>query len=192
MKYFVLILSLFISMALHSLEFDLKQFSNPHKYGWKNIDDQRKFREDLLQRQKLLQIYGLKKQNPTKNMIKSIIAPGWGHFSSHHYTKGQILLTTEIVLMGASFYYHSIAMDYYNKYKNATYIIDITNYYNKLKTPYTLSVAFFSLGIVVWTYTVFDAAAVTRDYNEKLWNDIIKNYNKKKVIITPTGITMRF
>lgn len=192
MKYIIVLLILFIATFSFSLELNLEKFSNPQKYGWKTIEEQREFRKDLLQRQKLLQIYELKKQDPTKNMIKSIIAPGWGHFSARFYTKGQILLTSEIILMGAGFYYRSIAMDYYNKYKNATYIIDINNYYNKLKTPYTLSMAFFSLGTVVWIYTVFDSAVVTRSYNEKLWIDIINKYNKKKVTVSPSGITWRF
>ncbi len=192
MKYILIFFMIFSFKLAYTLELNLEQFSNPQKYGWKNIDEQRKFREKLIQRQKLLQIYELKKQNPTKNMLKSLIAPGWGHFSAHFYTKGQVLLTSEIVLMGAAFYYHSIAMDYYDKYKKATYIIDINNYYAKLKTPYTLSIAFFSLGTIVWIYTIFDSAVVTRNYNEKLWIKIIKEYNKKRLTISPTGVTLRF
>ncbi len=192
LKYRLVFIIFLLFNLLHSLEFDIKKFSEPTKYGWHNFEDQRKHRKELLEKQKLLQIYELKRQDPTKNMLKSIIAPGWGHFSAKYYTKGQILLTSEVILMGASFYYYNIAMDNYDKYKKATYILDINHYYNNVKTPYTLSVAFFSLGTVVWIYTIFDSAVVTRYYNEKLWNEIIKDYNKKKVIFSPTGITLRF
>ena len=192
MKYIITLLLFAITSLSYSMEFDMDKFSNPTKYGWDNTEKQRIFRGDLLQRQKLLQIYELKKQKPTQNMLKSIIAPGWGHFSAKRYTKGQILLTSELILMGAAFYYYNIAMDNYNKYKNATYIIDINTYYENAKKPYQFSAAFFSLGTVLWIYTIFDSATVTRSYNDDLWNSVIKKYRKKKVAITPAGITLRF
>lgn len=192
MKYLITFFILAISSLSYSMEFDLDKFSNPAKYGWDNTEKQRISREDLLQRQKLLQIYELKKQNPTKNMLKSIIAPGWGHFSAKRYTKGQILLTSELILMGAAFYYYNIAIDNYNKYKNATYIIDINNYYENAKVPYHFATAFFSIGAVLWVYTVFDSAVVTRSYNDDLWSSVVKKYQKKKILITPTGVTLRF
>lgn len=192
MKYLITLLIFAITSLSYSMEFNMDKLSNPTKYGWDNTEKQRLSREDLLQRQKLLQIYELKKQNPTKNMLKSIIAPGWGHFSARRYTKGQILLTSELILMGAAFYYHNIAIDDYNKYKNATYIIDINTYYENAKRPYQLSVAFFSLGTVLWIYTIFDSAAVTNSYNDDLWSSVIKNYHHKKVVVDPTGVTLRF
>ena len=192
MKYLIAFFILIISSLSYSMEFNMDKFSNPAKYGWQNTEEQRLHRKDLIQRQKLLQIYELKKQNPTKNMLKSIIAPGWGHFSAKRYTKGQILLTSELVLMGAAFYYYNVAMDNYNKYKNATYIIDINTYYDNAKRPYNFSVAFFSIGTVLWIYSVFDSATVTQSYNDDLWNSVIKNYRQKKVTVTPTGITLRF
>lgn len=192
MKYLIVLLLFAITSLSYSIEFDMDKFSNPAKYGWNNTEKQRLARGDLLQRQKLLQIYELKKQNPTQNMLKSIIAPGWGHFSAKRYTKGQTLLTSELILMGAAFYYYNIAMDNYTKYKNATYILDIKTYYEDAKRPYQFSAAFFSLGTVLWIYTIFDSASVTRSYNDDLWLSVIKKYRKKKITVTPAGITLRF
>ena len=131
-------------------------FSNPNKYGWKTPEIREMNRQYLKDRQHLLQLYEINKQDPTSNFIKSLILPGWGHFSSKSYSKGQILLGMEIAFWGTSYYFYDKAMEDYKKYKNATYIDDMNQFYLDARTPYMYSQGFFVLGMLVWVYTVFD------------------------------------
>ncbi|MCD4796978.1 MAG: hypothetical protein K8R49_07425 [Candidatus Cloacimonetes bacterium] len=190
-----IILSLMIMIVtnlLFATEFDIKKFSDPNKYGWDNLEKYFQAREDKQSRQKLLQIYELKKQDITKNVIKSAIAPGWGHFCAKDHTKGTILLGMEIVLLGTSYFYYDKAMGYYDKYKKANYIGDINQYYLDAEAPYTYSQIFLSVGIAVWLYTIYDSINATDKYNQELWDDIFQDYQQKKIKITPTGFSVRF
>ncbi|HHE37266.1 MAG TPA: hypothetical protein ENL20_01675 [Candidatus Cloacimonetes bacterium] len=190
-KIFFISLLVFITVSAYA-EFDIKKFSNPYKYNWDTTEKQHIYRENLMERQKLLQVYQLKKQNITTNLIKSAIAPGWGHFSARSYTKGQILLGLELAILGTSLYYYDISMEQYDKYKKATYIEDINQYYSNAKMPYIYSQGLLGLGIVIWIYTVYDTIAVTEEYNQNLWQEIFFDFQQKKISITPTGITLRF
>ena len=192
MKKVILVVMLISTLFLFAQQFDKLKFSDPLKYGWKNHDLRMKARTDLLNRQKLLQIYQLNKQSKTKNMIKSMVFPGWGHFSAQRYTKGQVLLGLEIVMFGSSLYYYDQAREYYNKYKDENYIIDMNSYYEDTKLPLHLSQAFFALGVVVWIYSLYDTGLVTDDYNKDLWDNLMKEFHERKFEISPQGITLRF
>ncbi|MCD4820069.1 MAG: hypothetical protein K8S23_15405 [Candidatus Cloacimonetes bacterium] len=190
MRYIIVFL-LFIQV-LCAQDFDEKKFSNINKYGWDNPEIHLEARENLFSRQKLLQIYQLNKKKPYTNVIKSAIMPGWGHFSAKNYIKGQILLATEIALFGTSLYYYDQASEYYDKYKKATNITDINNYYEKTRSPLRLSREFLSFGILIWIYTIYDTLIVTESYNRELWENLIIEYHDKKLKVTPTGISLRF
>ena len=192
MKKILFILLFTILFSIVNSEFDLKKFSNPHKYGWETTEKQHIYRSNLMERQKLLQVYELKKHNITTNIIKSAFAPGWGHFSARSYTKGQILLALELAILGTSLYYYDKSMEQYNKYKDASYIEDINQYYSNAKMPYIYSQGLLGLGLVIWIYTVYDTIAVTEEYNQNLWLEIFFDYQQKNISITPTGVTLRF
>ena len=117
MKKIILLLLIIFVRTLSAEEFDIKKFSAPNKYGWDTYEKFLSAREDLQKRNNLLQIYETQKQKPISNVIKSVIVPGWGHFSARHYWKGQILLGLEIVLLGTSYLYYDQAMDIYDKYE---------------------------------------------------------------------------
>ena len=177
---------------LFAEEFDIKKFSDPDKYGWGTTQKFYEARTELYNRQKLLQIYEMNKQDITKNIIKSAIAPGWGHFSAQQNTKGTILLGIEIVLLGTSYLFYDQAMYNYDKYKKSTYIGDINQYYLDAKDPYTYSQIFLGLGIAVWLYTIYDSITASEEYNQKLWDDLLQKYHQQKLQITPAGISLRF
>jgi hypothetical protein len=99
-----LIISLGISV-LAAQRFDVEKFSNPQKYGWETPLQQLEARQDLLQRQKLLQVYEMHKFFYRDKLIKSALVPGWTHFSAGKYSKGQIILGLEVALFVSSFYY---------------------------------------------------------------------------------------
>jgi hypothetical protein len=181
-----------LSVSLFSQEYNIDDFSNPYKYGWKTPEQRNFSREYLKDRQHLLQLYEINKQDPTSNFVKSLILPGWGHFSSKRYSKGQILLGLEIAFWGTSYYFYDKSMEDYKKYKSATYIDDMNQYYLDARTPYMYSQGFFILGMLVWVYTVFDTIKVTEDNNIELWNSIFDDAVNKKIIITPSGVTVRF
>ena len=190
-KIILLILIIFIK-SLSAEEFDIKKFSDPNKYGWDTYEKFLSAREDLQKRNNLLQIYETQKQKPLSNVIKSVIVPGWGHFSAKHSWKGQILLGLEIVLLGTSYLYYDQAMDIYDKYEKATYIGDIEKYYSAAKSPYNMSQVFLGLGIIVWAYNIYDTIVVTEKYNDALWEKIIFENQDTSISISPTGLSMRF
>jgi len=90
MKKIILLFLIIFVGTLCAEKFDIKKFSDPNKYGWDTYEKFLSAREDLQKRNNLLQIYETQKQKPIKNVIKSAIVPGWGHFSAKHYWKGQI------------------------------------------------------------------------------------------------------
>ena len=192
MKKILLILILILANAAYATEFDIKVFSNPDKYGWDTPEKHSMARQNLYNRQKLLQIYELNKQDVTKNIIKSAVAPGWGHYTAEKHTKGHFLLATEIILFGTSYFFYDQAMENYDKYRKSTYIGDINQYYLDAKDNYVYSQIFFSLGVVVWLYTIYDSISATDEYNKRLWNELYMEYHQKGFKITPTGVTLRF
>jgi hypothetical protein len=192
MNKIIIIILLLLSTLLVAEEFDIEKFSNPSKYEWHNMKDRCEAREYLNSKQKILQIYELNKQPVIGNMIKSAFAPGWGHYSSHDYTKGHTFIASEIVLFGTSYYFYNRAMDDYHNYEDSHYIGDIKQLYLDANSNYKYSQLFFSLGAIVWIYTIYDSISATQEYNQNLWNDLTKELNSKKVLITPTGFTVRF
>ena len=190
-RYLVIIVLLFATL-LTAEEFDIEKFSNPSKYNWENMEDRFKDREFLDSKQKLLQIYEMNKQQIVGNMLRSAIAPGWGHYKSHDYTKGHTFLASEIVLFGTSLYFYVQAMDDYHKYEDSNYIGDIKQFYFDANSNYRYSQLFFSLGAIVWLYTIYDSINATQEFNQNYWNDLTKKLHSQKVVITPTSISLRF
>jgi len=188
-----IILSIFLSsLYLYSSDFDIKEFSDPEKYGWDTPEKLYEARAELYHRQKLLQIYELRNQSVATNLIKSAFAPGWGHFSAGEYTKGQILLSMELIFLGSSYYFYDNAMEKYNKYKNSTYIKDINQFYEDASDPFFISQVFLGLGITVWIYTVYDSINSTESYNVRLWEEIREQNQSPGITFNPTGFTWRF
>ncbi len=187
----LLILTIIFSL-LSGVDFDIEKFSRPDKYGWDDHQIRRQVREHLLERRQLIDLYEQKRQNISTNMLKSAIIPGWGHFSAQRYTKGEILLTIELVLFGTSLYLYDKALENYGKYKKADYIQDIIEYYNDASTPFVYAQGFFAVGMMVWIYTFFDSIRVTDEYNADLWDQIFHEYQDTGLKITPMGITYRF
>ena len=192
MNKYLIIIVLFFATLLAAEDFNIEKFSNPSKYNWENMEDRFKAREDLDSRQKLLQIYELNKQQIVGNMLRSAIVPGWGHYKSHDYTKGHTFLASEIVLFGTSLYFYVKAMDDYNKYEDSHYIGNIKQFYLDANNNYKKSQLIFSLGAIVWIYTIYDSISATQEYNQNYWNELSKKLHSQKVVITPTSITLRF
>jgi len=194
MKKYAFVLLIICVQILLGTEFNLNRFTNPQKYGWDTRKKQLLIRKNLVERQKLLQIYETQKLSSVKNVFKSMVVPGWGHFSAKRYTKGQFLLGAEILLFGTSLYFYDQAMDKYDKYRKATYIEDIYQYYNDAKIPYGYSQGLLSLGIFVWLYTIYDSITVTEDYNRDLWQNIFFEYQNQKIKldVSPSGFSLRF
>lgn len=190
-KKIIILAILSFSIFLFS-EFDIEKFVDPQKYGWDSLEKYYSDRKNIEERKKLLQIYEFKKLSVPKNILKSVIAPGWGHFTAKRYTKGQILLGLEVILIGSGIYYYDKAMENYDKYKKADYIGDIEKYYTDANTPFQYSKILLGFGVVVWLYTIYDTVQVTEEYNNEIWDNIYMEYYKKNLIITPTGFTLRF
>ena len=125
-------------------------------------------------------------------MIKSALAPGWGHYTSHDYIKGHTFLASEIILFGTSLYFYIQAMDDYHNYEDSNYIGDIEQFYLDANSNYKNAQLFLSLGAIVWLYTIYDSINATQEYNQSYWNELSKKSHSQKVVITPTSITLRF
>jgi len=167
-------------------------FLDKNKYGWIDKGNYSKTRVDKLARQKLLQIYDLKQQNILDNVIKSAVAPGWGQMSAGQYTKGQILMGAEIILFGSFIYLNDKYQSNYNSYKKANYITDINHFYDKANEHYATSRAILGLGIGIWLYNLYDAVITTSEYNQDVWNSLYKDYRRKKIVLSPIGLSLRF
>ena len=183
---------LVFSTILVAKEFNIEEFSNPAKYNWNNMKDRFEARGTLDQRQKLLQIYQMNKQQVVSNMLKSAIVPGWGHYLSKDYTRGHVFLASEILLIGSSLYFYSRALNDYSAYEDSHYIGDIKQFYLDANSNYKYSQIFLSLGAMVWLYSIYDSVSATHEYNQRYWNELTNHIQSQKVVITPTSITVRF
>jgi len=180
------------ALPLKAQSFDIKAFSDTTKYGWKNYLDRNAYRQDLKQRQDLLQIYEMEAQPLNTNILKSAIIPGWGQFSTKESTKGTVILGTEIVLAGTSFYFLDRALSKYKLYKQATQVDEIEKYYKDAQVPYQYSFILMGAAGIIWAYNIFDVIQSTQDYNVRLWEEIMERSKSGPVYITPTGIEVRF
>ncbi len=175
--------------------FDIQKFSDPHKYDWQDFKIRKDARTDLDKRRKLLQIYRMHELDRTVNMGRSAVIPGWGHFMAESHVKGQIILGTELILLGSGLYFYDKAMDKYDKYKESRRIDEMNNYYNDAETPYKISQGFLAAYIIVWAYSIYDAGYEADNYNSRLWDRVNKEHDKAyKITVSPefTGISIKF
>jgi len=172
--------------------FDIQAFSDSTKYGWQDYHDRAAYREDITNRQNLLQLYELEALSFRNNLIKSAMIPGWGQFATKNNGKATVILSLEIVTLIGSIYFYDQAMVNYNRYKTATQIDEINRYYSKAQTPHQYSIMLLGLAAVVWGYNVFDVITSTNEYNANLWQDIMNRQSSSPLQITPSGLELRF
>lgn len=188
----VLLLIIPLKLLPQEASTEIQDFSNPYKYGWTDEESRLQARDYNFLQNMLLEEYNSQKQSPMINAFKTAIAPGWGHFSLGSYTKGQIFLASQLVLLGSGIYYREKAMIEYSKYEKATQIDDINRYYESAITPYRQSSLLLTLLVIVWGYTIYDVINETNEYNWTLWDRLSEDYISSNVTITPTSITFRF
>ena len=162
------------------------------KYGWDDAKNWQNSRNDLQENMIVFGQWETKKQSHFTNCLKSMIAPGWGHFSTNNYLKGEILLGLQVLLAGSAYYFYDQSQDYYDKYKNAHQIDEINQYYIDANSSYRTSGILVGLWIIVWGYTVLDTIQATENYNRDLWYTLYNEYMKSKVTVTAQGIQIRF
>ncbi len=192
MKKIILLIIILGVSALFAQKFDIEKFTDPDKYGWGEYSQQKESRENLDKRKEILKLYKERKQDYATNIMKSAILPGWGQISAGKTMRGIVFLETEIILAGAGYYYYGKAMNYYDKYKKASYIEDINKYYQDAKTPYTIYQVIMVTAIATWAFNIFDTIAVTAANNSGLWERTVQEVEEKKLIITPVGFIYRF
>jgi len=202
MKIYLIALLLFAALFLQPIlfsaplraqsSFDLVQFSDSTKYGWRDLSDRLDFRADFTERQNLLQIYNIESQSVHENMLKSAIFPGWGQFSTGHFTKGQILLGSNLVLFGTSLYFYDRALGYHRSYEKATQVDEIEKFYKKAQEPFQYSVIFLGFATLFWAYNVYDVIGSTQEYNIALWDRIMRENYRRPIRLTPQGVEIEF
>ena len=162
------------------------------KYGWDDATNWKNSRKDLQENMIVFKQWDDKKQSHFTNCLKSMIAPGWGHFSTNNYLKGEILLGLQVLLAGSAYYFYDQSQDYYDKYKNAHQIDEINQYYINANSSYRTSSILVGLWIIAWGYTVLDTIQATENYNRDLWHTLYDQYMNNKVSVTAQGIQIRF
>ncbi|MCD6329368.1 MAG: hypothetical protein J7M10_03290 [Candidatus Cloacimonetes bacterium] len=162
------------------------------KYGWDNTTDWKNSRKDLQENMIVFKKWDDKKQSHFTNCLKSMIAPGWGHFSTNNYLKGEILLGLQVLLAGSAYYFYDQSQDYYDKYRNAHQIDEINQYYIDANSSYRTSGILVGLWIITWGYTVLDSIQSTENYNRNLWFTLYDEYMNGKVSVTAQGIQIHF
>ncbi len=184
-----------LSQIALAQDFDIQKFSDPHKYDWKDFQVRKDARADLLNRRNMLQIYRMNELDRTINMGRSAVIPGWGHFMAESHVRGQVILGTELVILGTGLYYYDKAMSKYDKYKESRRIDEMNAYYNDAQTPYKISQACLAAYILIWAYSIYDAGHETDNYNSRLWNKIKEEHKKAyKITVSKefTGISVKF
>lgn len=190
MKNLILIILTVFAINISAKDFNIMDFSRPDKYGWGTFEKREKAVEDLSERQKLLQLYEMEKQDIYGNVIKSLVIPGWGQYHAKNYSKGQIFLGMETVMLLTSYYLYQQSMNKYDRYKQATQIDEINKLYDEAARPYRFAQTFLGAYLAILIYNCYDSVETTNDYNAKVWNRI---ENKSlKISVTPTGLTLRF
>lgn len=187
----IVFLMMFVNLAAQSA-FNIEKFTDPQKYGWMKWEDRMTYRNDLFERQKLLQIYEIDAQTISGNVLKSSVFPGWGQFNAGQYTKGQIFLAIEIGLLGASYFFYDKSQDSYQKYQEATQVDEINSYYHDAQVPYQYSLVFLTFASIVWAYNIFDVVQSTEQYNADVWQKTLKAYYSSPVRISPEGFEIKF
>jgi len=164
-----------------------------NKYGWNSILEWKQSRERFRHKLKIYELYKEKKQSHLANCLKSVLAPGWGHFSAKSYTKGEVLLGLQIFLAGSSLYFYDKAMDSYDKYKTPPYQIDkMQQYYTDANSSYRTSQILLGFCAIVWVYTILDVVQATENYNRNLWEKLKLEYKDVELSLTLQGISIRF
>ncbi|MEA3476222.1 MAG: hypothetical protein U9R23_07275 [Candidatus Cloacimonadota bacterium] len=163
-----------------------------NKYGWDSILEWKQSRERFRHELKIYELYKEKKQSHLANCLKSVLAPGWGHFSAKSYTKGEVLLGLQIFLAGSSLYFYDKSMDLYDKYKNANQIDDMNQYYTDANSSYKTSQILIGFCAIVWGYTILDVVQATENYNRNLWEKLKLEYKDVELSLTPQGISIQF
>ncbi len=69
-------LLLFLTVMLTAqTQFDINVFADTTKYGWQDWRDRLRYREDLMHRQQLLQIYEMQSNPLRPTVLKSVVIP---------------------------------------------------------------------------------------------------------------------
>ena len=163
-----------------------------NKYGWNSTLKWKQARKKFHRELKIYEKYEEKKQSHFTNCLKSVLTPGWGHFSAKSYTKGQVLLGLQIFLVGSSYYYYNESMDMYDKYKKANQTDYIYQYYTDANASYRTSQILLGLCAIVWIYTILDVVQATESYNRDLWEKLIFEYSNTEISLSPKGININF
>jgi hypothetical protein len=72
-KFILVFLLLFLIVVLAAqTQFDISTFADTTKYGWQDWRDRLRYREDLIHRQQLLQIYEMQSNALRPTVLKSI------------------------------------------------------------------------------------------------------------------------
>jgi hypothetical protein len=171
--------------------FDLQAFADSTKYGWTDYRDRARYRDELSYRQNKLQLYELEALPLTANIAKSAVIPGWGQFATNHNTKATAILSAELVTVIGALYFYNRAQTNYDRYRTATQVDQINDYWSKAETPYHYSLLMVGLAGVIWAYNLYDVVVSTSDYNAKLWEDILSR-SSSPIQIGPGGVEVRF
>ncbi len=195
-KILLIIILIALSLPLFADEhtkFDIDAIlQNNIKYGWDNATNWENSRKDIQENMTIFKQWENKKQSHFTNCLKSMIAPGWGHFSTKNYLKGEVLLGLQVLLAGSAYYFYDQSQDYYEKYRNAHQIDEINQYYIDANSSYRTSGILVGLWIIAWGYTVLDTIPATENYNRDLWYALYDEYMNKKITVTAQGIQIRF
>ncbi|HOY83815.1 MAG: hypothetical protein LHW45_10295 [Candidatus Cloacimonetes bacterium] len=189
---FTLLLLILATGLLAQIQFDIESFADSTKYGWKDWRARAVYRDGLLDRQEMLQLYEMESSSIGSAILKSALVPGFGQITSKAGTKGTIFLGAELLSLGVSLYLYDRSNYYYDQYLTATQIDEIQEYYSLAQTPRYYSLLFLALGVVIWGYNIYDVILTTDSYNAQVWQEILQKYAKRTVSLGPDGIRVRF
>ena len=122
---------LLLSQLIVAQAGDTTGFSNTFKYNWFTPQDRYDYRENLTMRSSLINEYESSKIDVWKNMERSLILPGTGHFHTGNYVRGMVFLCSEIALATTSIYLINEGKKNHDQYQKATQIDEINRLFDK-------------------------------------------------------------
>ena len=171
---------------------NMHTFADTLKYGWFTPEDRYDFRDNLALRNSIIPEYERSMISVSKNMERSWILPGSGHFHTQNYMRGLLFLGSEIFIASTVLYLFDKGASDYNSYKEATQIDEINKYYDSAVDSYLQATLLSCLFVAVWVFNVYDTHQVTTEYNKRMWNDHLNREKERRLHLTPTGVTYRF
>jgi len=101
------------------------------------------------------------------SLQKSLLIPGWGQMAEKRYIEGVLFLSAEIFCIYKIFSYNHKGNDYYDLYKKADNVSDVTEYRDLTEKYDTKRNRFILAAASVWIINLIDIYLIVKKKDKK-------------------------